>query len=212
MAKAVKDFDSKVSKMKVIFSKYQARETSRGNAGAAREIAESSMDAAGRQRETCQIIWQRLVANAPKMTAFDFSATAWREMYRLRNPRHILSKRIDIERLISSNNVSLICGAVGSGKSSQVPQYLADHPLLQDVLVRQISRNPTCSDMGIRMDLFFSVRLYRSIIWSHLILKRSVSLTALLWNTRLEMPSLAVLVSASVCQLRKLPKHPSILE
>ncbi len=52
----------------------------------------------------------------------------WREIFRLSSKLPALAKREEFEELIENNRFVVVMGQTGSGKSTQLAQYLADMP------------------------------------------------------------------------------------
>lgn len=54
-----------------------------------------------------------------------------RELFRLNSPLPALSKRQDFEKSVCDHQFVVVMGQTGSGKSTQLTQYLADMPQFQ---------------------------------------------------------------------------------
>jgi len=59
-----------------------------------------------------------------------------REVYRLESKLPALAKRNEIEERLKDHQFLVVKGHTGSGKSTQIPQYLADMPMFKDMKVR----------------------------------------------------------------------------
>ena len=60
-----------------------------------------------------------------------------RELYRLRSLLPALAERRNIEKALSSHQFLVVKGSTGSGKSTQLPQYIADAPAFWGMQVRK---------------------------------------------------------------------------
>lgn len=60
-----------------------------------------------------------------------------REIFRLTAPLPALSKRQDFENAVNDNQFVVVMGQTGSGKSTQLTQYLADMPQFERQFVSQ---------------------------------------------------------------------------
>lgn len=140
MEKAVKYFDQLVSKSRVSLSAHLRRAQHRDRA--TQNLFALYTDMARDQRSSAQAAWQTLMGSMEKMTPFEAVFAAYREMYRLRHPRCILSRRIQIEQTIAASQATIICGDYGIGKSSQMAQYLADRPEFAQKYARLLSPGP----------------------------------------------------------------------
>jgi ATP-dependent RNA helicase DHX8/PRP22 len=61
-----------------------------------------------------------------------------REIFRLTEPLPALSKRQDFENAVNENQFIVVMGQTGSGKSTQLTQYLADMPQFEKQFVRYL--------------------------------------------------------------------------
>ena len=59
------------------------------------------------------------------------AAAVHRECYRLEGALPTLAKRRDFEDAVNGSQFVVLKGETGSGKSTQLPQYLADMPSLK---------------------------------------------------------------------------------
>ncbi len=79
----------------------------------------------------------------------------WREIFRLSSKLPALAKREEFEILIENNQFVVVMGQTGSGKSTQLAQYLADMPQFEKFHVRfYVERIPIGFKLYYRSRLF----------------------------------------------------------
>lgn len=83
------------------------------------------------QLNTFQTVWNRTDENV-MLTEAEKKYQFLRELYRLKGRLPAFAKRTEIDEIItnfsSTNRFLIVEGETGSGKSTQLPQYVADHP------------------------------------------------------------------------------------
>lgn len=109
----------------------QGKSTSAKNKESTRHInvIESNIKELEMQTTTFQICFERASAFV------DSDIRKKRELFRLASPLPALSKRQDFETSVNDNQFVVVMGQTGSGKSTQLTQYLADMPQFQQRLV-----------------------------------------------------------------------------
>lgn len=81
----------------------------------------------------CQLeTFHKSISTAQDLHGSQYQAQVQREIFRLNHSLPSLSKRIQIEAYLTSRSSRflIIQGQTGCGKSTQLPQYIADHPSL----------------------------------------------------------------------------------
>ncbi len=106
--------EAEMQKLEEIKEVYRVRASKRSSAGQRRQ-ARSPAELQAHSR----MLQQRLLKTQ--------ETSAYRAMLRQREGLPIWSKRAEIVRLIDEHSVVVLSGATGSGKSTQVPQFLLDH-------------------------------------------------------------------------------------
>lgn len=88
-------------------------------------IIESKMEELEMLKITAQIYFERA------SSFMDSDIRKKRELFRLNSPLPALSKRQDFEKSVCDHQFVVVMGQTGSGKSTQLTQYLADMPQFQ---------------------------------------------------------------------------------
>lgn len=85
-----------------------------------------------RQLNTFQTVWNRTVDENVMLTEAGRKYQLQRELYRFKGRLPAFAKRTEIDEIITNfsatNRFLIVEGETGSGKSTQLPQYVADHP------------------------------------------------------------------------------------
>lgn len=83
--------------------------------------------------------FRRFLAPASSLSSSSLSQCISREIFRLTQTcLPSLSRRVEFDNLISSNQVVIVRGQTGSGKSTQLPQYVAELALLSGSACRKV--------------------------------------------------------------------------
>lgn len=69
------------------------------------------------------------------LSCIDVEVRQKRELFRLTSPLPALAKRQDFEKAVIENQFVVVMGQTGSGKSTQLTQYLADMPQFANQIV-----------------------------------------------------------------------------
>lgn len=147
LRKELKEFDSLIAKAAADVVQQSARAA--GEAVHSKEkqrlqALQATKDELLAQREVvCAAVLPLLTPAAPKpksKQSYLAHTRIKRDVFRLKHRLPALAKRAEIEQALRNNQFLVIQGSTGSGKSTQLPQYLAEMPQFDGKMVRPSSQ------------------------------------------------------------------------